>query len=240
VEESITVVYDVSETAFGPFTIPVETKVGPVNDYESEELLAFEAGYRYVPKETFSVDLTAFVNLYDNLRTTEFAAQSTTGTPVPTNALVELGYDNRAEGKSLGFELAMNWQPASWWRLQASYSYLNMLIELEHGSTDQGSVAGTHEMYAHHQGNLRSHFSLAPGLSLNLWLRAVDDLENLDTDGYITMDAKLGWDINDRLELSLVGQNLFGGGHQEFEAEFAEGRGYEVRPSGYVQLRWEW
>jgi iron complex outermembrane receptor protein len=239
-EDSITVVFDVSETAVGPFTIPVEIKVGPGDDYESEELLAYEVGYRYVPKETFSVDLTAFVNRYDNLRTVEFAAQSTTGSPIPTSALVELDFDNRAEGKSLGFELAMNWQPFSWWRLQASYSYLNMLLELENGSTDQGSLTATHEVYPHHQGSLRSHFSLAPGLSLDLWLRAVGDVENLDTDGYITMDANLGWDINDRLELSLVGQNLFGGGHKEFEAEFVGGRGYEVRPSGYVQLRWEW
>jgi iron complex outermembrane receptor protein len=115
-----------------------------------------------------------------------------------------------------------------------------MMLELENGSTDQGSLTGTHEVYPHHQGSLRSHFSLAPRLSLDLWLRAVGDVENQDTDGYITMDANLGWDINDRLELSLVGQNLFGGGHREFEAEFVEGRGYEVRPSGYVQLRWEW
>jgi len=201
-------------------------------------LLAYEAGYRYAPSERFSFDLATFFNRYDNLRTGEVRSQSTSGTPFPTSATVLYQVDNKASGDTLGAELALSWQVVSRWRLQATYSYLDMMISLDDDSTDIASVGLTHEVYSRHEGGLRSQLDLAPGLDLDLWLRAVGPIEHSEIAGYVTLDARLGWEITDRLELSLVGQNLLGG-HQEFRQEVLGGYAVEVKPSGYLMMRWE-
>ena len=241
VEDSTSGILSVQPDDFGfPVgTIPVVYRAASNADFRSEELLAWEAGYRYVPSERFRVDLATFFNRYDNLRTGEVISQSTSGTPLPTSATVLFQADNKAGGDTLGAELALSWQVVPRWRLQASYSYLDMRIALDDDSTDLASVRLAHEVYSCHQGGLRSQLDLAPGVDLDLWLRAVGPIERSDIAGYVTLDARLGWEVTDRLELSLVGQNLLGSGHQEFREEVLGGYAMEVQPSGYLMLRWE-
>ena len=55
-------------------------------------------------------------------------------------------------------------------------------------------------------------------------LRHVGELELTRVPAYTTLDARLGWQVADALELALVGRNLLGGveefGRLPFRSEF--------------------
>jgi iron complex outermembrane receptor protein len=56
-----------------------------------------------------------------------------------------------------------------------------------------------------------------PGdVELDATVRYVDSLAALAIDSYVVLDLRIGWRPTDRLELSIVGQNLFQRRHQEF------------------------
>src|SRR5439155_22291491 len=100
--------------------------VGP--KFVSEELLAYELGYRVRPIDPLSFSLAAFYNDYDNLRSLEPGPPLTIG--------------NGLEGEAYGAELAGSYQMTSWWRWQAGYTYLQEQIRLKPGSRDFNQARG--------------------------------------------------------------------------------------------------
>ncbi|APG29081.1 TonB-dependent receptor [Syntrophotalea acetylenivorans] len=188
-------------------------------DYDSEELLAWELGYRVMPTSVFSLDLALFLNIYDNLRSFEALA--------PDFSTLPEGYvripgiiDNKLKAKTWGFEVASDWQVADFWRLQASYSYLQMDVDTGRGSHDTDSIDLMEGTSPKHQLSLRSSLDLPRQVEFDLWLRCADELESLDISGYLTLDLRLGWQPCPGLELALVGQNLLQDSHQEYDPEF--------------------
>jgi len=89
---------------FLPFPAVV-TVVGN-QDFQSEVLMAYELGYRVQAHERLSLDLAAFYNDYDRLRSTEPAAPDTSNLP----AYLQLPYvfSNQLKGQTYGAELAAN------------------------------------------------------------------------------------------------------------------------------------
>jgi iron complex outermembrane receptor protein len=91
--------------------VPIGNSGNP--DTESEELLALEAGIRWRPAESLTLDLATYYNDYDQLRVLS---------PFTTN--FNLGNNGRAT--AWGGELELVWQAAETWRLVASYSLLQL------------------------------------------------------------------------------------------------------------------
>ena len=56
--------------------------------FKSEELIAYELGYRYYPSTRFSVDLASFFNVYDNLRTCEMGGMFLENDPLPHHMIL--------------------------------------------------------------------------------------------------------------------------------------------------------
>ena len=117
------------DTTIPPFSGVVTTFIGDRN-YESEELLAYELGYRFVPESHLSLDMSIFYNDYDNLRSPEEE------TIEPRDLMGQYPYleqpvrfDNELKGKAYGLELAAVWQVADWWRWDMAYSYLRIDID---------------------------------------------------------------------------------------------------------------
>jgi len=189
------------------------------HDYESEELMAYELGYRVAPIRNLSFDLTVFYNDYDRLRS------GVLDRPVPQGPYIEqpLRFDNEIKNHSYGFELASVWQAAYWWRWDLAYSYLrsdfDVRIELDKEVNSDGPK---------HQVSLRSVMNIKKELDLDLWLRYVDDvkavnitaLSRTEIESYLTLDARLAWRVRRNIELSLVGQNLLDAKHPEYVHEF--------------------
>lgn len=201
--------------------------------YGSETLLAYELGYRVQPEARVSFDLALFYNDYDELRSLEFRGFQPG--PPPHVALVA---DNKLEGITYGGELAVNYQPASWWRLRLAYSYLQMALETKDNSTDTTSVAEFEGSSPENQVSLMSSLELPDNVSLDLWARYVDRLPGRNIDSYFTFDARLAWRPTKNLEFSVVGQNLFDNRHPEFRAGLVEVQHTEVERSVYGKVTW--
>jgi iron complex outermembrane receptor protein len=97
-------------------------------NYESEELLAYELGYRVLPTDQFSVDIAAFYNDYSNLRTLEPGNPSLEVSPSPTHLVFPFTADNKMDGETYGVEVAADWRASDWWRIHASYTYLQIQL----------------------------------------------------------------------------------------------------------------
>ena len=217
-----------------PFSVPdipqpVHVVVEGSEDFESEELLAYEAGYRLQARADLSLDLALFYNDYDRLRTQE------SETPVFEDDYILLPNtaSNGMRGRAYGGTFAVNWQPVSTWNVQAHYAHLDMRLRSRPDSLDPSAplIAGNGPR---HQYALRSYLDLPYGLDLYLGLRWVDDLPNLDVGSYAAVDASLRWWPSDDLELSLTGVNLTDRRHVEFTSDGS----YRVERAVYGRIGW--
>ncbi|HEX7028568.1 MAG TPA: TonB-dependent receptor [Gammaproteobacteria bacterium] len=168
---------------------------------DSEELVAYETGVRFNLTKELYMGVTAFYNEYDRLFTVE---GSTLG--------------NRAGGNTSGVEVAAVYVPAASWKISVGYSYLNMNLKLDRDSLDDPStrIAGTEGQNPEHQAFVRLGTRLFKHYELDVAVRYVDELPALNVPSYTVADLRLARRINDNLELSIVGQNLFEDRHFEW------------------------
>jgi iron complex outermembrane receptor protein len=219
--------------------------------FQSEELLASEIGYRIQPHANFSFDVTAFYNIYDDLRSIEMGPSPTqppTAPPPPPDFFVVENAGNKLYGETYGIEAAANCQIAKWWRVQPSYSLLQMELHTRSSSTDSNSE-NDEGRNPQQQFVLRSSMDLTMlctgdtlvtspdrhSFSLDSALRYVDALPALNISGYVELDVRLGWRYKN-WEVALVGQNLLDNQHPEFKPSFTNTRVTEVERGVYGKV----
>lgn len=219
-----------------PFGFPIAmTLVGDPN-VGPEELSAWEFGYRTNLWSGTSVDISAFYNDYDNVRSVDRDAI----VPMGTYALQPLRFNNELSATSHGVELSFVWQAAQNWRWDLAYSYLEMDFDLR---DDFDAMANA--VSPRHQLSLRSNIAINKRLDFDLWLRYVDDSAATDLsilalhqiDNYMTLDVRIAWRPQENVEFSLVAQNLFDSQHLEFVQETFTSP-TEVERSIYGKLTW--
>ena len=174
------------------------------DDFVSEKLIAFEAGYRGQPTTWTSLSVSLFFNLYDDIRTTEF-----TGNPLPVRL------QNGLRGHTYGLEAWSSSQLTAWWRLSLGLSTLWKHFELEPGRVDLAARDSlghdpNYQLFA------RSHFDLTERLALNAGLRWIGKIDGDPGIGdYVEADARLAYRLADNLELYVAGRNLLHRTHAE-------------------------
>jgi iron complex outermembrane receptor protein len=184
--------------------------------FTSETLIGYEAGYRSLVSKAFSLDVAAFFNSYNHLQSLE------PGTPFTedvagTEALIYPYFNgNGVKGTTSGIEIAPDWKPASWWRLQGSFSLLHMDLRTAPGSLDTTTVGSDEGSSPHHQARLQSFFDLSRSVEFSLTFRYVGDLPFYLVKGYETGDARMAWRPLQRIEFAVVGQNLLQPHHVEY------------------------
>lgn len=220
-----------------PFTTTVtELSIAGTSDFDSEILLAYEAGYRYSPQESLSFDLALFYNDYSAMQS---YAQASPFEPI--------SFANRMEGETYGLEIATTWVPKSWLKADLNYSYIKVLMDDPSNlsfSVDRAAEGSS----PRHQLSLRTRLRLARNLHLNLWGRYTDSLaaasltalrNNISVDEYFNLDANLSWELTEDLELTIAGQNLLDNRHLEFVAESLTSP-IEIERSLYAKLTWKY
>lgn len=173
--------------------------------FRSEELIAYEAGYRGLLSPALSVSISAFYNTYDALRTVEASGP----------AVFPLVVRNNMTGETQGVEAWTNYAVRPWWRLSAGFAALSKDLRLVPGSSDVFGVAFAGND-PRHKWQLRSRMDLAGGFGMDVWLRRVSSLESPPVGAYFEADARVAWQASETLELSLDGQNLLHERHLEF------------------------
>ncbi len=204
---------------------------------QSEELLAYEAGYRAHPSERLHLDATGFYNEYRNLMTLEPLAPYVEAGP-PPRVVAPQQFQSKASAATHGLELSASWQPAEKWQLKAAYSWLEMRIRRDADSADsaieaKAGDAPRHQMqfHAHHAPNART--------DLDVSLYYVDKLPNQNIPAYTRLDARWGWRPNRDLELGLGARNLLDRRHPEFVSALVGPATSEVPRSIYGTATWK-
>jgi iron complex outermembrane recepter protein len=174
-------------------------------DLQSETLVAYEAGYRVQPRPFLDVDVAAFVNDYDRLRTRNL--------PAVPGAPIVLGNDLR--NRSRGVELGVRVQPVPAVRGTASYAFLRHDLTITPGVIDTGGGRAdlgdpTHQVQVH------GRIDLPRALELDLFWRRVGELPAPGAPPWSDLTVRVGWRPHPDVDLSLVGRDLLHDRHREF------------------------
>ncbi len=213
-----------------PGAPPVPIVVIGDREFDSEELIAYELGYRFQSGRRWSSDLTAFINKYQNLRTFDpkFFPPPELGLP----------FANRLAGRAWGVEWNGQYKVNNRWRLQAVYSYLNVKLDLKDNSQDSFSKSAE-DSSPRHQFSLWSAVDLTPKWQFDTTLRYVGDINSPPPGAgqFVELDARLAWQAGSGLELSLAGRNLLHNQHREFQPDFIQTQSTQVERSLFANMR---
>src|SRR5207245_9266412 len=104
-------------TSAKPTPFPAVVAVFGSHQFNSEDLLAYELGYRVQATKNLSLDISTFYNNYSNLRTAEPGAPFLEGSPAPTDIVIPFVAGNMLNCGTDGVELFADWKVIPKWRL---------------------------------------------------------------------------------------------------------------------------
>jgi iron complex outermembrane receptor protein len=228
---------DIAITVTDPQLDPVARLLGRPA-FDSERMLAYEAGYRWQTLEALAVDTAAFHNHYDGLASLEF------GTPFldadMNRTIVPLQNFNLTEGDTRGVEAMVTYSPIVRARFSGTYAYVH--LSLRPGGSDLNRGAFLDGATPRHQAGFRASFDLPRRFRLDAQLRRVSAIRRLPPvvsgeglPGYHELDMRFAWDAWRQLELSVVGQNLLHARHVEFGPPDQRG---EIERGVYGKATW--
>jgi iron complex outermembrane receptor protein len=209
------------------------TLLGTSNsNFQSENVIAYELGYRGELTRRVSASATVFYNDYHDLRTI--------GT---THGGLPLIFENNLRGYTYGLEFSSDFQVLDWWRLHLGYDLLEEHLRDKPGATD--ITKGLNETAdPKHQVFLRSTMDLPANVQFSSAIRLIDRIHNNagstvgTVPSYAELNARLGWRPIKNLELSIVGQNLLHERHPE--SGFPDTSQESIVRSVYGKVAWQY
>ena len=173
--------------------------------FQTEKVVAYEAGYRQQFHERLSIDIATYVNRYDDLRSQEIRP----GQPILLA--------NMMNALTRGLETTTSAQIAPWWQVHVSHAYGWKELTFDPGSTDPtGGASEAND--PRHIVKIRSYINIAGRLEIDGFFRFVDTLPQPRVEAYRELDARLGYRIKPGWDVSLIGTNLLAPRHLEFRA----------------------
>ena len=195
--------------------------IGPVDTYDfgnpnikSAPVWSYELGYRIQPTKRVSLDIATYYSRYSQLQN-----QVQTGTVYT--------WENAFEAETYGGEASLTIQPADTVRLTAFYAVMKIR---EWGPVPDTDVLGGSPQ---RQAGFRFSADLAKRVGLDAQMRYVDRVAGADA--YVTGDFRLSYRPTEKIELALVGQNLF----QTKHVELGAGQFGDVARNVYGKITWK-
>lgn len=203
----------------------------PNDHFHSEELVAYELGYRHQISPRLSLDIAAFYNDYQNLTTTSILAPRLVMNGIdPLHILIPVQFTNEMKGTTSGVEIASNWSLNDSLNFMMNYSYLH--LELEHQDPAQ---KGAEQLYPRHQAGIAIFYNLGNQWTLDTTATYVDEL--VTTPAYIRWNLILGKQLGNNLRVNLIGKNLGDSHHPEF-GSMADINAAEIERSIFAKVTW--
>jgi iron complex outermembrane recepter protein len=227
---------DYMTTSLADPAVPAFTRLVRNPDFEPEELIAYEMGYRTRPWRAVYLTISAFYNRLDRLLSIEPLPPFVEEVPPPSKVILPLILGNGIRGNSYGFEITGDWRPAPWWRWTANYSHLRIDASRRPGSQDVSRERVYEGFSPRHQVHVHSSVDLPRGVELDWLMRYVSELPGGPVPAYRTSDLRLAWRVTPRLALAAVGKNLNRARHIEWWS--SGGLNVEVERRGFVSLTW--
>lgn len=203
-------------------------------DFDSEELIAYELGYKARPWQTVFFDIAGFYNDYDKMGGVKFGSPLTETDPPPSRTVLPLFFENSIQAKTYGGELQSHWDVRKGWQLRAAYSYLRMNLKARPGSADTSTERATEGGSPRHQFILRSLLDMPGNVQIDPTARYVSGLPAQAVPAYWTMDMQVAWNVKPAWQVAVVGQNLLQNRHPE------QAGGVEIERGVYGKTTWRW
>jgi iron complex outermembrane receptor protein len=219
-----------------PTPLPAEVAVFGSDQFQSEDLLAYEVGYR-IQVANVSADIATFYNNYTHLRSAEPDVPFLETNPSPMHLVVPFVASNKMHGGTYGAEIFTEYKVIPKWKLSGSYSYLQMDIRKDTTSMDPipddpGLSSPRHQFY------VRSSLDVFRHLTHDFTVRFVDDLSGINIPSYYSVDTHFGYALPRSFEISVGSQNLLNRQHLEFIPDFISTAPTEVKRSIYGSITW--
>ncbi|MEQ8585004.1 MAG: TonB-dependent receptor [Thalassobaculaceae bacterium] len=198
-------------TPQNPTSLPLAATITGDDDLGSEQVTAYEAGYRGRISRDLTVDLSGFVNRYEGLLLDTDTGTTRLNTDFGVPFLeVPLTINEQADGTVYGAEVSASWQASPNWQLRGGYSWV-------HEDLDAPPRSGGNS--PSHQVSVQSLYDISPTWRFDTVLRYADELENTGTDAYVNLDARLSWSPTPDIELAITGRNLLFENYEEYGVE---------------------
>jgi len=216
--------------------LPVSEEVDGSAQFKSEDLVAYEVGYRVQATKTLSGDVAVFYNDYTNLRTAEPGTPSVELVPAP-HVVFPFVASNKMSGGTYGIEPYFEWKVRPVWKLFGSYSYLQMDTHKDPSSLDPTPDLPNGEN-PKHQAFLQSSLELPHHFEQHMDVRYVDRLPSFNIPSYTSLDGGISWSPLPHLTLSFDGQNWLDHRHIEFIPDFINSTPTRVKRSYFGGITW--
>ena len=213
-----------------PFDTDVVEKLGSITfvagnpDFLPERLWAYELGYKGNILDRVSLSVAGYFDQYDHLRSLEFSPGGT----------FPLLWGNTMEGNIYGVEVWANYEINDWWRLSPAITLQTESLRFAPGASGLLGIAQAGDD-PHHQASVRSSMNLTDSITFDADFRYVGTLPDPHVPQYVEANARIGWKVSDRFEVSLSGYNLLHAHHEEFTTPPAD----QIRRSFFVDTRWK-
>jgi iron complex outermembrane receptor protein len=229
-----------TDTAMIPSSggLPTAIEVDGNPQINDEYLIAFQAGYRAEYGKRFSAELTGYHNQYTGVLGT------VQGTPFmetdlgPPHLVIPQIYNNSIAGGTDGVEVSSTWQAARPWKLSGGYTWLRMNLHSVLPGDHSADLARNQGTSPTEQFNLRSYLNLPHNIQFDTMLYFVGGLPTFSVPAYTRLDSRIAWRPAERLELSVVGQNLSQSYHLEFTSANQGILATQVKRSFYAKVTW--
>lgn len=197
----------------------------------TEKLKSMEIGWRRQVNSDFSFDIAGFYFKYDDAVS---SGQTFAGLVAPGVLLSRYHLNNNTKADFRGGELVLDWRANKKLQLQGIFSYININTAQPAGTVSGDIDDNVPEKII----TLFSKYDFSKALAWNLWIRKTGEIDKKMIRGYTTVDSSLSWKASERLNISLVGQNVFDKKHQEFQPVLTATIPREFGRKVYLQADW--
>ena len=210
---------DITLEALAPFTgdnitpLPMVINFASSRDYESEEVLSYEVGFRTQLGKNVLLDIAAFFNDYEELRASVPQPPALSFGPPTPHVITTLATLNEIEVETHGVEVSLDYTPNEIWGLRTNYSYLNDNIDpvLELSYSEEGGASSPK-----HKANVTAYWNINDEWLLNTSLHYSGEVELFNLDEFYDLDVRLAWSPVPDFEFAVIGRNLIEDHRQEF------------------------
>jgi iron complex outermembrane receptor protein len=206
-------------------------------EFDSERLVAYEAGYRWQATNAVFVDLAAFYNDYSGLASLEVVDPFTDGSG---RTIIPVMSRNLTDGHAVGLEALATITPTPWWRLSVSSSTID--LNLDPTGQDRNRGEWYEDATPRHQLGIQLFLDLPAAWQLDARFRHHTSIRRIPViptgqgfPEYAQLDVRLAWRGWRQIELSFVGQNLLHHRQTEFGLSSAQAG---IERSVYGKVAW--
>jgi iron complex outermembrane receptor protein len=146
--------------------------------------------------------------------------------------------DNLTRGRTSGIEAFANWELTRRMRFHGSYSFLQMKLRSKNQNPFL-DAAGAEGQSPRHQAQVHALLDLPRKFEFDTALYYASRLPSLQIPSNTRLDARLGWRIKERLDLSVGLQNLLDNRHPEFGGLDTNVVLSQVKRSFYGKATWK-